>query len=236
MLTASSALHFDNLGELWRLTTRLACALFLFVVSIEAKQELNIEEFAKRLPFEGTSYEKASKYNASHVPILLVMLAKSNPSFQVVATLGAIGDPRAVRPLIALLEQGEQKDVLSLRSYKVKTAILISLGWLANKGSDKNALDYLIKGLEPAVWSKRLQWRSPRHGTVEKRNKHLVALSIIGLALSGHPAAKPHLEGLRDLHGPQVPDPQLLDEALKIHKYVLEHDLADYYRNDGQIQ
>jgi len=70
-----------------------------------------IEEFVQRVYIHSVPYAEASKYDASEVPSLLKML--QSPGEQehwsnIVATLGIIGDERAVEPVIAFIYREKQ--------------------------------------------------------------------------------------------------------------------------------
>lgn len=206
---------------------------------VSAEQPVDIKDFVRRIFVEGVPYEEASKYGPQDVSTLLEMLADPKEEAYrttIVVTLGIIGDERAVDPLIAFLSQ-DVKGTLSHSEYTAKTSVLMALGYLINKSGSQKALTYLTDSLDPAVWAQRqVNWTSPYHTTMEDRNVQLSTMAILGLALSGHPAAA---EALRSLQKPprtkaaeefQAQVSQVVTEALKAHEMIAKQGLVEYYR------
>lgn len=204
-----------------------------------AGQRTDIKDFVRQIFIHGVPYEEASKYDSTVVPVLLEMLtdpAEEEHWANIVVTLGMIGDERAVDPLIAFVE----KDVggtLSHSHYIAKTSAVMAMGYLINKSGSEKTLAYLKDSLKPEVWGDRkTTWTSPYHATVGDRNARMTKMAIVGLALSGHPAAA---QALRSLQKPatteagkrfqaQVSD--VVSEALRSHEMISKEGLAGYYR------
>jgi hypothetical protein len=197
----------------------------------------SVEEFVHKVYVHGVPYEPASKFPSSDVPQLLRMLADPNEQpywSNIVATLGAIGDVRAAKPLIDFLTGGTGN--LSEEHFKAKTAVLMSLGYLINKSRDPQSLDFLLRSLNPNVWAERIKWRAPFPEGVANQRIHLTALSIWGLALSGTTEAG---EALRALKRPARTASErrvkaalinVIDEALALHEKVVRLGLIEMYK------
>jgi hypothetical protein len=201
---------------------------------------LDVRDFVRQVFIHGVPYEEASKYDASAVPALLEMLrdpAEQAHWANIVVVLGMIGDPRAVDPLIALIEAHAPPSGLSREHYAAKTSALMSLGYLVNKSGDRKALDYLKSGIAPTTWAaKDISGTAPFQGSLSERNRDFSKFAILGLALTGHPEAA---EALRQLQAPstsaatrefqaQVGD--VIVEALRENQKISEQGLMNYYR------
>lgn len=206
---------------------------------VSAEQPMDVKEFVRRIYVEGVPYEEASKYGPQDVPTLLQMLEDPKEEAYrttIVVTLGIIGDERAVDPLIAFLSRGVT-GTLSHSEYTAKTSVLMALGYLVNKSGSKKALTYLMDSLDPAVWAKRkVNWTSPYQATMDDRNVQLSTMAILGLALSGQPAAAEALRSLQKAPRTKAAEKfqaqvsQVVAEALKSHEMIAKQGLAEYYR------
>jgi HEAT repeat protein len=155
----------------------------------------------------------------------------------IVVVLGMIGDPRAVDPLVRLIESPAPAAGLSREHYAAKTSALMALGYLVNKSRDRKALDYLKASANPAAWaSKDISGIAPFQSSLAERNRDLSKFAILGLALTGHPEAA---QTLRQLQAPstsaatqefqaQVGD--VISEALRENQKISEQGLENYYR------
>ncbi|HEV2765344.1 MAG TPA: HEAT repeat domain-containing protein, partial [Pyrinomonadaceae bacterium] len=197
---------------------------------------MDIKEFVRRRYVHGVPYEQASSYPAEVVPTLLEMLrdpAERAHRANIVATLGMIGDPRAVRPLLELFAEGEGQ--LSNREYKLRKAIVVSLGYLLNKTDDREVLEFLLEGLNPDSWSRTVKWDSPADVPPEHTQSQLTKMAIWGLALSGKTEAREALLSLQQ--GPAAalsaaPGGLLANvtrEAIDVNSTVAEKGLAGYH-------
>jgi hypothetical protein len=220
--------------------------LFAIVMSVIVSpvlgQAMDIKSFARQVYIEGVPYEEATRFEpATAVPTLLEMLADSKEEeywSNIVITLGMLGDERAVDPLIRFLEQDLSGRPLSHAHYVAKTRVLMALGYLINKSGSQKALAYLKDSVKPTIWGERnTKWTSPYHAKADDRNQRLSKMAIIGLALSGHPAAA---ETLRSLQKPAISEVDrkfqtqvsaLISEALSSHERISREGLASYYRN-----
>lgn len=198
-------------------------------------QRIDVKEFVRQTFIHGVPYEEASQYSSVVVPVLLAMLQDPREDAHgpnIVATLGIIGDERAVQPLISFLEK-EVEGPLSYSRYAAKTSVLMSLGYLINKSGNQQALNYLQGSLNPETWGgRRLNWRSPFHPTTAARDQQLIAVAIMGLALSGHPSARESLLEFRRGLGAKPEFEALVAEAIRANEQIAREGLAAYYRKN----
>ena len=214
-------------------------ALALAVMASSASaQATDIRGFVQALHVEGVPYEEAVKFDAdAATTTLLEMLADPNEEanwHNVVITLGMVGSPRAVEPLIRFLEQDAGVG-LSRMHHRAKSVVPMSLGYLVNRSKDQAALAYLLASVKPEMWTARnLRWPSPLHATSEGRNQHLSKMAVIGLALSAHPAAA---QALRTLQGAPTSDAErafqakargVIDNAVAAHERIARQGLTTY--------
>ena len=200
---------------------------------------MDIRDFVRQTFIHAVPYEEAAKYGPGVVPVLLEML--NNPAEEehwanIAVTLCITGDERVVDPLIAFIGK-DVPGTLSRSHYAAKTSAVMAMGYLINKTGNEKALAYLKDSLKPEVWEERkTTWTSPYHAATTDRNLRLNKMAILGLALSGHPAAA---EALRSLEKPptteagkefqaQVSD--VVSEALSAHEMISKEGLASYYR------
>jgi hypothetical protein len=159
---------------------------------------MDIKEFVRSIHIHGVPYTRASAYPADVVPVLLEMLrdpAEEPYRVNIVATLGMIGDPRAVQPLLELFAEGGGQ--LSDEEFKVRKTVVISLGYLLNKTEDREALEFLAEGLNPESWTRKVGWESPEGLSEEHTQSQLTKMAVWGLALSGRPEAREALVSLQ---------------------------------------
>lgn len=200
----------------------------------EAEGPADVRDFVRRIYVDKFPFDEAVRYEASVVPTLLTMLADEEEEAwwpNIVATLGILGDEDVAENLESFIGDGE--GALSPVRYRGKSAAVIALGYVANRGGGDRAIGYLTAGLDPETWEERVQWTSPFHGSAAERNQELTRLSMIGLALSGREAA---LASLRELERSAASvealgASDLLDEALRVHRSVSDEGLLAYYEN-----
>jgi len=204
----------------------------------EREAHVDVIEFVHRRYFEGVPYDIASSY--SHDDAVKLVPLIENPEKEkpylpaIVTTLGMIGDPIGVEPLVRFIEKGT--GTLDSPMFRAKTSALIALGYIVNRSKDTRALDYLIKGLNPATWlDRKIEWRAPDQEKQEERTLVLVKSSILGLALAGTPDAEKALSSAEE----QVKfagEPQMTQEtqravarALQLNRRVQQQGLKQYY-------
>ncbi|MGH8195836.1 MAG: HEAT repeat domain-containing protein [Woeseiaceae bacterium] len=199
----------------------------------------DIREFVQQVYIHGVPYEVASRYDESVVPDLLEMLADESylPHWSsIVTTLGMIGDESAVEPLIEFLQAGNAE--ASPPEYTARSNVLLALGYNANKSGSDTALSYLSESVDPSVWSGRnVGWSLP-HMDAKGRDEQLSTMAILGLALSGRPAAR---DVLQDLQRPATAKvnrefaesvSDVVETALEDHELIAEKGLLHYTRRE----
>ena len=199
-----------------------------------------VKEFVHQFFFRGVPYAEAAMYGPDAVPTLLAMLddPKEKPYWSNIAvTLGAIGDERAVDPLIAFIEEGG--DTMTREEFSAKSSVLMSLGYLINKSKNEKALSYLKGHITPEGWQETKMATAQARGfqaSTDERTQQLSTLAILGLALSGHPSAKATLNSLNEdvrASGSTQFAKQInsvVAEALKAHDTIAQDGLESYYQ------
>src|SRR5205085_5111603 len=139
------------------------------------------------------------------------------------------GDERAVRPLLQFFTAGEGR--IPDSHYRAKTAILMSLGYLANKTENREAIGFLVGSLDPDVWPRRIKWTGSFPSDTEDQRVHLTKLAIWGLALSGRPEVRDALRTLKrtalttEERRTQERLGSIVDEALAVYARVVRFGL-----------
>jgi hypothetical protein len=158
----------------------------------------------------------------------------------IVATLGMIGDPRAIQPLLELFAEGGEQ--LSDQEFKVRKTIVMSLGYLLNKTENREVLEFLLEGLSPESWSQRAGWASPEGISEEHTQSQLTKMAVWGLALSGRPEAREALLSLQQAplatfaEGTKGLFLEVVREAIETHSTVAEHGLLGFYQKGHSHQ
>ncbi len=191
-----------------------------------------VESFVRQIYIHGLPYEDASRYDASVVPTLLKMLQdlEEEPYWSnVVQMLGIVGDEEVVDTIRAFIREDAGAANLTTAQYAAKSSgALTALGYLVHAGSER-ALEYLIEGLDPETWQKRVEWTSPYQAASDDRNRQLTQLCVIALALSGHPRAGEALRSLKS-EGARPEISALLEEAVATHELIRQEGLKNYYK------
>jgi HEAT repeat protein len=200
---------------------------------------MDIQSFVAQVFIHGVPYEEASKYDSAVVPTLLKMLEDPKQEAHwanIAVVLEIIGDERAVQPLIAFIEKGVDGK-MSNDFYTAKTSALMGLGYLVNKTGNENVLNYLKKGMAPQMWdAKAMNGISSFQASKAERNMDLSKYAVLGLALSGKPAAA---EAIKSLQKPmaiaadrafQAQMGDVVTEALKANEEISQKGLVMYYR------
>lgn len=203
---------------------------------------MNVRDFVHQVFIEGVPYAEAAKYGSNDVPTLLAMLNDPQEKAHwsnIAATLGIIGDDRAVDPLINVLEGNGGMD--SREDFATRSSALMSLGYLINKSKNEKALAYLKGHMTPEGWrASKMVTAGALQAGQDARSQQLSTLAILGLALSGDPSAKEALQSLQQ--GMRAGDPsafaQQMDntvtEALKAHEIIAKEGLQAYYQKSKQ--
>jgi hypothetical protein len=166
-------------------------------------KDMDIREFVRQIYIHGVPEKQARQFSASDIPVLLEMLADQKEEqywSNIVVTLGFIGDPQAVKPLIEFLLDGE--GTLTRDQYDAKSAVLVSLGNLINKTGSlalqtERGLHFLQEGLNPEAWAEQVKWINPYGLNAEEQKIQLTKMAVWGLAVSGEPEAGNALRALQ---------------------------------------
>jgi hypothetical protein len=169
-------------------------------VQNDSMQIMDIRDFVKQPFIHGVPYDDVMKYDAAAtVPILIGLL--KDPSYkaaraQIATTLGMLGSPDAVEPLIELAESGEGE--LSPTEYDAKTGALGALGLILNRQINARAFDYLkAMAIGSPLTINKLKWASPSEDSIEKRNVEIARTAIIALGFSGRKETEVFLKSLQ---------------------------------------
>ena len=202
-------------------------------------RNVDVADFVRRIYPQGLPYEEAAQYDSSAVPTLLAMLgdpAERAHWSNIVITLGAIGDERAVAPLIELVQaETDDEEILSREEYDAKQSVFMALGMLSNKSGNQRALEFLQDSLDPGIWEGSGVGLAPWHDGTTERNQDFSTQAVWGLALSGRPEAAAALRSLQRTgrtqaqRGFQAQAGDLVEEALNVNERVQTVGLARYY-------
>jgi hypothetical protein len=195
-----------------------------------------VKDFVHQAYIHGVPYEPASQLGKGAVPILLSMLADQNETASwanIATTLGMIGEPSAVEPLIAFIGKGH--GTLSSDEYDAKTAAVMALGYLLSKEMNTKALGFLSQGADPGSWDIcKLSWNSPFARNSKQRDVELARVSILGLGLSGRPEAEQVLSNLQSkgVKGlgttEQLRLNEVLTQASRANRQIRQNRMAAY--------
>ncbi|HEX2059263.1 MAG TPA: HEAT repeat domain-containing protein [Thermoanaerobaculia bacterium] len=173
--------------------------------SVAGKTErMSVEDFVRQRHAHGVPYEEAKAYGPDAVPTLIGML--QNPANEehlpnIVATLGAIGDPRATEALIEFVEKTEGE--VSIHRFDALLAVSAALGQIAGERpaaakSENAALAYLLDHSSPSRWgAEQLRWSYGRYRG-ERLHDLLTEVATNGLGISGSDEAYVRLQAMRD--------------------------------------
>lgn len=198
-----------------------------------------IEEFVSRMWIHGVPYSEARKYGDDALPFLLNNLndRRNDHSWaNTVMVLGMIGNADVSRSLLDFLFR--RSDVpLSRQEYFAKLSVPLALGYMANRTEDQASFKTLMSGVSPRFWEK-IDWAEKTIDEREERNRALARKSIVGLALTGRPAAVKRLNDLEQevtkgafsLAEPKGRQPLgLIGNAIETNKEIHSKGLLNYF-------
>jgi len=197
-------------------------------------QQMDIRSFVHETYIEGMPYDAANAYGSDAVTTLLEMLNDPDEApyrANIAVALCIIGDERAVEPVISLIEEPVAGE-LSAQDYRAKAGTVMALGYLVNKSANDQALQYLLRSVDPDSWSERgIQWKGPFQPTLLERNVDLSSQAILGLALSGRPEASVALSSIPEAKFLGIPAvSEFVQAAQAAHQQVAQDGLSEYYR------
>ena len=180
------------------LLSGMIIAFLVITASGSQGAAMDIKTFVRAEYEHGIPYGEAAQFEGSVTPTLLNMLKDPQEKKwwgNIIATLGIIGDERAVAPLIDFLEHDIRGEV-DPDLWGALLAVPQALGHIAARGDDK-ALNYLVANTTGKAWqTKRLPWTfQGRSG--EKLYTPLIKSVIISLGISSQPRAIQVLEQMQ---------------------------------------
>lgn len=220
-----------------------ACLVLGLGTSSHAQQTppLDVRDFVRNEASPLTYVELSVAYDAGVTQVLIGMLHSATEEIhaqRIVSLLAAVGDERAVDALIEYIEK-PAAGRLSFEQNQARKAAIIGLGYVINRTGSERALSYLIDGLTPSVWSRRVHGTPP--WTDSPNYEQHSNWAILGLALSGHPRAG---QALRSLQQTLTPQPARIGglyttvkQWLEVHDLVAERGVTgmyEYYKTQEQ--
>jgi len=191
-----------------------------------------VRDFVHRRYFEGVPYEIASSYGHQDAQALVTLL--ENPEEKrylpnIVAVLGMIGDPVAIRPLQSFIESGD--GTLDPPVANAKLFAPTALGYIVNNTHNTEVVAYLQKGMFPDGWSTKVHWNLPAAESVRERNLVLAESSIKGLGISGVPEAERALKSVGFSLSPKegAVIQRAIERALETNKKIQQLGLKQFY-------
>jgi len=195
----------------------LACAA-LPASAQSADLSTDARAFVTQLYFEGVPYDHARALGKEALPDLYAVLA--DPSLEAywvntVGTIGYIGSPDSVEPLMAFLRGFEGE--VSVHAFRAALQVMPALGSIHGAGSEA-ALDVLVAFSDDAHW--QVEPLGLRYGGYEGEalGEVLGRMAVMGLGWSGTEAATAHLESLRP--GLRADWTDNVDEALTLNARI----------------
>lgn len=202
-----------------------------------------VKEFVHNIYIEGVPYDEASQLAADvALPVLKQVLDDPGEDeywANAAITIGMIGNDQGVNLLTEFVNRQEAKSKLTRAQTVAKTSAVIALGYIVNKTGNREALDFLIKGVDPATWKNRnLMWTGEFHADNSERDKQLATMAVLGLGVSGNADAAKTLRSLKA--APKTAQMRALkkampglgsvaDEALKANSAISSRGLKNYY-------
>jgi hypothetical protein len=197
-------------------------------------QAVDLKTFVTDWYVHGTPYAEARAYGPQAIPELVAMLhdpAMEPHWVKVVYTLGCIGDPSAVQPLMDFLKgfHGE----VSVDAFRGALGVLPALGSIAN-GGDGPSIRILEDFVQPtALATYGLDFSYGRyHG--DALSEVLGRMSIMGLGFSGRPESLTLLNQMFDDHSLRADWVDNVSEAININSRIASLGPARVYAGEGR--
>ena len=252
--TSTNNVMFFSIGTNRRRVNQGECTAFIGppalagltrVAGAEAVDTANlpVKDFVGQLYFHGLPLEKAAAYGNGDVAILLDMLEDAGAvryHENVALTLGMIGNPHAVEPLIEYVQKGigSAEASMSRRAFKGRVGAMVALGYLLHFTDSEEALSFLLESTSPEAWAER---ETVGLEADPKIPRELSKYAILSLGLSGNPAAAAYLEALRNRRLKLSPaeDSFLAEEegvilqSLELNAEISSVGLIDYYSREN---
>jgi HEAT repeat protein len=205
-----------------------------------------VQEFVAQTFAHGIPFDQARALGPAAVPVLTKLLQEAQKAgsaeeptlANIAVTLGILGDPSSVDPLIDLIQSGNGR--LGRQSYAARTSALMALGYLVNASGDSRALKYLQDSANPAAWGPRkLGWESPFAQSAAERDQQLAEIAVLGLALTGKPEALTILQQMASRTNLATPAEsratKLAADAVKESQIIARDGLSAYYKRRIEV-
>jgi hypothetical protein len=206
--------------------------------------KVDIREFVRRIYPDSMPIDEMMQYGPEDVPALVAMLDDPRERGawpMITSVLGVIGDDRAAEALMTFVTKPRSGFLRGGTRRSIGSGI-VALGYLVERSGNRKALDFLIRGSEPAFWDAQpgMRWRSSTAPTRTARNRRMASFAVMGLGLSGHREAWEALQtrwdamdrGADDAPADEVATmKELVEQSMGDHKRVSRVGLRGYYRN-----
>lgn len=198
----------------------LPLAFVVFLTRAQTTAKESVRDFVTKVYIHGLPYEQAKAYGKSAVPELVKML--NEPGLEkywtnIIVSLGYIGDPAAVKPLVSFMQNS--KGEISLARFNAILYVFQALGHISQSG-DALSLNTLIDYTNLDSWkTRKLQFGYSRYNAAAL-SEVLARQAIVGLGISGQPAAMKKLNELRQSKQTRSDWQDNLDEATIVNKRV----------------
>jgi hypothetical protein len=190
-------------------------------VSSAQTPSVDLKTFITSWYVHGTPYSDARAYGSAALPELIAML--HDPSMEthwvkVVYTIGCIGDPAGVQPLMDFLQS--QRGEISADAFRATLGVLPAIGSIAYSG-DPTALKIINDFVDPGACSTYGVTFSYGHYHDTALSEVMGRMTIAALGFSGRPAA---LDRLNQMFADHSLRPDWVDnvaEAININTRVV---------------
>lgn len=210
-----------------RSARRLACLLTLALLvpalgipGSARAQSKDLRTFVTEWYVHGTPYAEARAYGTTAIPQLVAML--NDPEMEphwvkVVYTLGCIGDPSAIQPLMGFL--GGLHGEISVDAFRGALGVLPAIGSIANGGDDAalRILTDFVQPTAPATYGVDFSYGRYRGDAL---TEVLGRMSIMGLGFSGRPESLDLLNRMFDDHSLRADWMDNVSEAININSRI----------------
>lgn len=188
--------------------------------------------FVTQLYFHGVPYIEARSLGAAAVPELVDMLDEPELApfwTNIVTTLGFIGDPAAVAPMLDFARR--QEGEISADVFRAALSVATALGHLAHDGDDE-ALQQLI------AWTRDTEGSgirlSYKHYSGAALDEVLGRMAVQALGISGRTEALERLHAMAGDRAMRADWEDNVSEALELHHKVKSRGVASVAPKGGE--
>ncbi|HEY0680205.1 MAG TPA: hypothetical protein VGD17_18095 [Chitinophagaceae bacterium] len=193
---------------------------FCFSGSGQTAPQVPVKEFVTKLYIHGLPYDQAKAYGKPAVSELLTLLRDQTLEEywpNIVLTLGYIGDPSAVKPLMDFMENSSGE--VSIHRFRAILRIFQALGHISQTGN-KESIMHLNDYTSLNSWKTReLKFKFNQYSQ-ENLSEVLARQAIVGLGISGLPEANEKLKGIKNRKDTRKDWEDNLSEAIQLNERV----------------